>query len=75
MTASRIRIGEAARLIGVHPGSIRNAERAGRIPALPREPYSDDRALAPRDVNALKRYFARSRRQASAPAHASDGSQ
>ena len=50
---------EVARVLGVHPGSLRRAEREGRIPAARREPLSRYRFYTAEDVAVLKRVFTR----------------
>ena len=54
-----VTISEAARRVGVHPGSIKNAELAGRIPRLPREPGTDTRIFTETELDTLRRYFDR----------------
>jgi excisionase family DNA binding protein len=59
-TRSVMTISEAAAALGVHPDTIRKAEREGRIPPIRRESFgSDDRIFLPEDVEALKRIFFR----------------
>ena len=48
------RIAEAAKALGIHPGSIRRAERLGRIPRARREPVSGQRVYTEQDVQALR---------------------
>jgi len=50
-------ISEAARELGLHPNSIRKAERAGRVPPIRREPVSGHRYFTPEDVETLRWYF------------------
>jgi DNA-binding transcriptional MerR regulator len=44
---------EAARILGLHPNSLRRAEREGRVPAARREPLSRHRYYTAGDVEAL----------------------
>lgn len=52
-------IGEAARRIGVHPNSIRRAEREGRTHPARREAVSGERYYSHDDLEALRMYFAK----------------
>lgn len=44
---------EVAAFLGIHPDSLRRAERAGRVPAAQREPVSGHRAYSQDDVDVL----------------------
>jgi DNA-binding transcriptional MerR regulator len=44
---------EVATFLGVHPDSLRRAERAGRIPRARREPVSRHRVYSRADVELL----------------------
>ncbi|MBA3430828.1 MAG: MerR family DNA-binding transcriptional regulator [Actinobacteria bacterium] len=44
---------EVAAFLGIHPDSLRRAERAGRIPRAQRESVSGHRAYSRDDVDAL----------------------
>lgn len=50
-------ISEAARELGLHPNSIRKAERAGRVPRVRREPVSGHRYFTEDDLATLRWYF------------------
>ena len=53
-----LRLGDAAKELGVHPDTILKAERVGRIPPIRRELYgSDDRIFFPEDIEALRKFF------------------
>ena len=43
----------AARYLGIHPDSLRRAERAGRVPQARREPVSRYRIYTPADLESL----------------------
>ena len=47
-------IGSAAVKLGVHPGSLRRAEREGRVPRARREPVSRTRFYTPDDIERLR---------------------
>jgi len=49
---------QVARLFGVHPNTLRNAERDGRIPSALREQGGATRVYTPADLALLKRYLA-----------------
>lgn len=55
----RVRIGQAARMLGMNPHSIRIAEWEGRIPPIRRERWGDDRVFTQTDIDALRRYLRR----------------
>lgn len=54
-----LRISEVAERLYVHPGSIRRAERVGRVPRAQREAVSGYRYYSPEDVAALRARFRR----------------
>jgi DNA-binding transcriptional MerR regulator len=45
---------EAARRLGIHPESLRRAERLGRLPQPTREPLSRTRTYTRADIERLK---------------------
>lgn len=50
-------ITQAARLLGIHPNSLRRAEREGRVPAAKRESFSRIRIYTRVDIEALRRHL------------------
>lgn len=54
-------IAEVARMLGLHPGSLRRAEREGRVPRARREAVSGTRVYSHEDVEALRVRLAWSR--------------
>lgn len=58
-------LGEAAYEVGVHPDTLKRAERAGRIPTARRERtvdgYGDDRVYTSNDVAILRQLLAEAR--------------
>jgi len=57
VAARPLGIAEAARHLGVHPNTIRKAERAGRIPRVRREPVSGYRIFSVEEVEQLRQRF------------------
>lgn len=54
MPTQTLRIKEVSRQLGVHPGSLRRAEREGRLPQAQREPVSQQRIYSERDIAVLR---------------------
>lgn len=46
-------VAEVAQLLGIHPNSLRRAEREGRLPPAQREPLSHHRFYTAADVERL----------------------
>jgi DNA-binding transcriptional MerR regulator len=53
MSSALIRIGQAARRIGIHPQTLRRWEREERIPRALRNPLTGQRVYADNDVTGL----------------------
>jgi DNA-binding transcriptional MerR regulator len=51
-------IAEAARRLGIHPGSLRRAERQGRIPSSRRETLTRTRLFTEAEVEQLRTLIA-----------------
>jgi DNA-binding transcriptional MerR regulator len=54
VTPRLFRIGAAARELGVHPGSLRRAEREGRIRPARREAVSGERFYSEEDLQEIR---------------------